>query len=125
VTTLVIAWQHTVSHSLHTTNNMTVVPHPPCIPLFPRMMIKLSFTTAGSVIPLLWGYWFHSWGGWSDGITGGWEICHCDSLRWHNIHIKFHNDRFRDSSDIKVTASRIWEAVVLVFLIGGTYEIWN
>jgi hypothetical protein len=44
-------------------------------------------------------------------------------LRWHNIHIKFHGDRFRHSSNIKVIASTIAEAVVLVLLMGGNYEV--
>jgi hypothetical protein len=41
----------------------------------------------------------------------------------HDIHTKFYDDLFRQSSNIKVTASTIWEAPMLVLLMGGIYEV--
>jgi hypothetical protein len=41
----------------------------------------------------------------------------------HDIRIKFHDDRFRHSSNITVNTATIWEAVLLVLLIEGIYEL--
>jgi uncharacterized membrane protein YvlD (DUF360 family) len=55
------------------------------------------------------------------------ELHKWDGLRWHNIHTKFHNDRFKHSSNIKGIASIIWEAIVLALLMSGIYDVrrWN
>jgi hypothetical protein len=37
--------------------------------------------------------------------------------------IKFHDDPFSHSSTIKIIASKIWEAAMLVLLMGGIYEV--
>jgi hypothetical protein len=39
------------------------------------------------------------------------------------IHIKCHDDRFRNSSNIKGITSWTWEAVVLVLLMKGIYDV--
>jgi hypothetical protein len=47
-------------------------------------------------------------------------------LRWSQLtctYTKFHEDRFRHSSNIKVTASTSWEVAWLV-LLQGIYEVW-
>jgi hypothetical protein len=47
-------------------------------------------------------------------------------MRWpqaHYIHTKFHDHPFRNSSNIKVITSTIWEAVMLVLFRGGIYEV--
>jgi hypothetical protein len=43
--------------------------------------------------------------------------------RWHDVHTKFHYDRFRHLSNITVITATIWEAVMLVSLIEGIYEV--
>jgi hypothetical protein len=48
-------------------------------------------------------------------------------LRWpqtHDICTKFHDDRFRHSSNIKVITSIVCEAAVLVLQMGGIYELY-
>jgi hypothetical protein len=50
------------------------------------------------------------------GIYGGY---HSNGLRWHDIC------RFRHWHNIKVIASTIWEAAMLVLLKWGTHEIWR
>jgi hypothetical protein len=30
------------------------------------------------------------------------EVRHCDGIIWHDMHIKFHEDWYRHSSNIKV-----------------------
>jgi hypothetical protein len=46
-----------------------------------------------------------------------------DDLRWHYIHIKFHDDRSRHSGYCRVIISIILGAAVLVILTGGIYEL--
>jgi hypothetical protein len=46
-----------------------------------------------------------------------------DGLRWHDIHAKFYDNRFRRSSNIKVIISTMSEAAVLVLLMGRIYEV--
>jgi hypothetical protein len=41
------------------------------------------------------------------------------------IYIYFHDDRFRNSSDIKVFTATILEATVLVLLLGEIYEVYH
>jgi hypothetical protein len=43
-------------------------------------------------------------------------------MAWH-IHTKIHDDRFRNSSKIKGVTSTIREAVALVLLMRGIYEV--
>jgi hypothetical protein len=45
------------------------------------------------------------------------EVRLWDSLRWHDVHTKFHDDWLRNLSNIKVINSTIWEVVVLVLLM--------
>jgi hypothetical protein len=47
------------------------------------------------------------------------EICDM----WHDVCAKFHNYQFRNSRHIKVIASTILEAAMLVLLIGEIYEV--
>jgi hypothetical protein len=50
------------------------------------------------------------------GICGvNWQ----NDLRLHDIHAKFHNDCLMPSRNIKVNASTVSEAVMLVLTIGG------
>jgi hypothetical protein len=42
---------------------------------------------------------------------------------WYDIQTKWHEDGYRRSSNIKVFASEISEAVMLVLLMGGIYEV--
>jgi hypothetical protein len=50
------------------------------------------------------------------------EVRRSDGLTWYEIHTEFYDDRFGHSSNIQVIASTIWEAAVLVLLIGGVYD---
>jgi hypothetical protein len=43
-------------------------------------------------------------------------------LAWH-IDIKFHDDWFRNSSNIKGITSTIWEAALLILLMRGIYDV--
>jgi hypothetical protein len=45
-----------------------------------------------------------------------------DDLRWHEIHIKIYDDRFKHSSNIKVIATTICKASVLVLLMGVVHD---
>jgi hypothetical protein len=45
------------------------------------------------------------------------ELGHWNWVRWHDMHTKFHEDWFKNSN-IKVITSTIWEASVLVLMIG-------
>jgi hypothetical protein len=57
-------------------------------------------------------------------LTGEvYEACLWDSLRRHEIHATFYDDRFRYSSNITIITTPISEAAVLVLLIGGVYEL--
>jgi hypothetical protein len=49
------------------------------------------------------------------------EVHRWDGFKWHNIHMTFNDDQFGHWSNIKVTASTIWEAAVL--LMGGIYVV--
>jgi hypothetical protein len=53
------------------------------------------------------------------------EVCRWDGFKWHDVCTKFHLDRFRHSTNIKVITSTIWEAAMLVLLFGGIYELWR
>jgi hypothetical protein len=44
-------------------------------------------------------------------------------LRWHDIHIKSHDDWFRNSSNIKGNSSAFWEAIVLVLQTRSIYDV--
>jgi hypothetical protein len=48
-------------------------------------------------------------------------------LRLHDIHIKFHDNRFRHLNNTTVITAKIWETVILALLIEGIYELcpWN
>jgi hypothetical protein len=49
---------------------------------------------------------------------------HCwDGLRWHYVHTESHDDQFRHSSNIEGITSTVWEAVVLVLLVRGIYNV--
>jgi hypothetical protein len=47
-----------------------------------------------------------------------------NDLTWYDVHIEFHNDRFRRWSNVKVSTSSTWETAVLVLLMEEIYEIW-
>jgi hypothetical protein len=51
------------------------------------------------------------------------EVRHWGGLRWHDTHTKFHDDRFRNSGNIKVITTAVWEAAMLVLLVTGIYEV--
>jgi hypothetical protein len=40
-----------------------------------------------------------------------------------DVYIKFYDDRFRNSHNIKVITATIWEAAVLLLLMRGIYEV--
>jgi hypothetical protein len=42
---------------------------------------------------------------------------------WHDIHTEFHEDWYRRSRQYYGFASAIWEAVMLVLLTGGSYQV--
>jgi hypothetical protein len=50
------------------------------------------------------------------------EVRHWNSLSWHDIPTKFHDDRFRHLSNIINTAT-IWEAVMLV--LTDRRDLWS
>jgi hypothetical protein len=71
------------------------------------------------------GYWMNNLRGCSVGIMD-WKIYEVrlwDDLKWHDTHTTFYDDRFRNSTNIKFTASVILEVAVLVLLMGGLYEV--
>jgi hypothetical protein len=51
------------------------------------------------------------------------EVNRWDGLRWHHIHTKSHDDQFKHSSNVKGITSTIWEAIVLVLLMRGIYDV--
>jgi hypothetical protein len=51
------------------------------------------------------------------------NVCRWDDLRWRDIHMKFHEDWFEHLGNIKALTSTIWEAEVLVLLMGTIYEV--
>jgi hypothetical protein len=51
------------------------------------------------------------------------ELVRWDCFMWRDIHTKFHEDRHKCSSNINVITETIWEAAVLVLLMGR--DIWN
>jgi hypothetical protein len=44
-------------------------------------------------------------------------------IKWHDIHTKFYKNWFGHSGNIKVVASTIWEAAVLVLLMWKIYDV--
>jgi hypothetical protein len=56
-------------------------------------------------------------------MRGTYEEWHWDGLRWHDIRTKFHDDWFRHSSNVKLITSVVWEAALLVLLMGRIYEV--
>jgi hypothetical protein len=56
-------------------------------------------------------------------MEGTYEALRWGDLGWHDIHTKFHDERFRLWSNIKLTDSMISEAGKLVLLMGGIYEV--
>jgi hypothetical protein len=46
-----------------------------------------------------------------------------DILKWHDINTKFHEDCLWHSGNMKVIASTIWEAAVLVLLMARIYGV--
>jgi hypothetical protein len=48
---------------------------------------------------------------------------HWNWLKWHDKCSKFHDDQFRHLSNVTVITATIWEAVMLVLLIKGTYGV--
>jgi hypothetical protein len=45
-------------------------------------------------------------------------VRYCNGIRWHDKHAKFHADRFRNPSKIKIITASISEVVLLVLLTG-------
>jgi hypothetical protein len=57
-------------------------------------------------------------------LMGGiYEVCRLNGLRRHDMHTKFHDDRFRHLSNITVITATIREAVMLVLLIERIHEV--
>jgi hypothetical protein len=56
-------------------------------------------------------------------MRGIYKLHPWNGLRWHDIHTNFYDDRFSQSSNIKVSISTNLEATVLVLLFDGIYEI--
>jgi hypothetical protein len=48
---------------------------------------------------------------------------HSSCFECHNIHTKSHDSRFRHLSNIKVIMSTVWEAVILVLVMGTLYDV--
>jgi hypothetical protein len=79
------------------------------------MMYTLSFMNIGSGIQVILSLlprqlewlecWYHWWG-----IN---EVSHWDGLRSHDVHTKFHDDRFRHSGYVKLITSVVRGAAVL------------
>jgi hypothetical protein len=44
-------------------------------------------------------------------------------LIWHGYYTKFHDDRFRHSSNIKVITTKMLNDVIMALLIGGICEV--
>jgi hypothetical protein len=59
------------------------------------------------------------------GINDGaiYDVRRWNGLMWHAICTKFHDDRFKHLSIITAITATILEAVMLVLLIGGIYEV--
>jgi hypothetical protein len=55
-------------------------------------------------------------------MAGICKLRHVDGIRWRDTHTKFHDDRLKDSSNVKVIVPTIWDTVVLMILIGGIYD---
>jgi hypothetical protein len=47
------------------------------------------------------------------------EVHFCDSFSWHDIHTKFHDDRFRHPSNIKIITLRVGRTATLLLLREG------
>jgi hypothetical protein len=55
------------------------------------------------------------------------DVCHWDDIMAWRIHAKFYDDLFRNSNVIKVIASTVWDAVMLVLRKLEIYDVrrWN
>jgi hypothetical protein len=53
------------------------------------------------------------------------EVSLWNGLRSHDIHTKIHDDRLKHLSNIEAISSAIWEAAILVLLLGGICEIFH
>jgi hypothetical protein len=53
------------------------------------------------------------------------EVCRWNRLSWLDIRTKFHDDRFRNLSNITTNTATIWEAVMLVLQIEGIYGVYR
>jgi hypothetical protein len=89
------------------------------------MMYVPGFMKTGSGVEAILRFSSASWKiGMLVFLTG--EICEMrcwNRLRWHDKHTKLHDDWFRHWSDIKINIATIWEAVILILLIEGIYEV--
>jgi hypothetical protein len=56
-------------------------------------------------------------------MRGMYDLGRWNGLRRHDIRSKFHDDWNRHLSMITVIAATIWEALMLVLLIEGIYEV--
>jgi hypothetical protein len=56
-------------------------------------------------------------------MGGIYDVSFWDGLWGHDIHTKFLGDRFRHLSNITVNTVTVWEADMLVLLIGGVNEV--
>jgi hypothetical protein len=54
---------------------------------------------------------------------GTYEVRGWDVLSWHDIHTKSHDDWLRFSSNIEGITWTVWEAIVLVLLMGEIYDV--
>jgi DNA-binding GntR family transcriptional regulator len=51
------------------------------------------------------------------------EVRSSDDLRWHVLHTKFHDDRFRNSTNMNSITSIIPETAVLLLLVREIYDV--
>jgi hypothetical protein len=87
-----------------------------------------SFMTISSGILVIFSfYYLNNLKNCSVGIIDGmsYNVYLRNGFRWHDIHIQFHEDQFRHSSNINVITSTIREAAVLVLLMGGIYKVFH
>jgi hypothetical protein len=73
------------------------------IPIF--VTISLGNTFLEPVVLVLWSRWIY-------------EVSSWDGLKWNCIESEFHDDRLRQSNNIKDVALMIWETAALEFLMG-------
>jgi hypothetical protein len=63
------------------------------------MILVPSFIKIGTGVQAILRFCLRNLRGSNVGIMNGeiYDLCRCDGVRYHNIHTKFHKDRFRHS----------------------------